>query len=101
MMTVLSPAWSSDRPGHLQVNGEQLCLVAVHAHPDDESSKGAGIAAKYAAEGIRTILVTCTGGEAGDVLNAAIEPPADMGAHRRKELDRSVEILGYSKLYLL
>ncbi|MCA1830592.1 MAG: PIG-L family deacetylase, partial [Actinobacteria bacterium] len=41
------------------------CLLQVHAHPDDESSKGAGVTARYGAEGVRTVLVTCTGGEAG------------------------------------
>src|ERR1051326_7995142 len=50
-----------------------LCVLSVHAHPDDEASKGAATMARYGAEGIRTVLVTCTGGEAGDILN----PEAD------------------------
>jgi len=75
--------------------------MQVHAHPDDEASKGAGVAARAAAEGIRTVLVTCTGGEAGDILNKAIPEPEDLGVVRRAELDASVAILGYSKLYLL
>jgi mycothiol S-conjugate amidase len=78
-----------------------LTLLQVHAHPDDEASKGAGVAAKYADEGVRTILVTCTGGEAGELLNKSIPEPADLAATRRAELDESVRILGYSKLYLL
>jgi len=47
--------------------GNPLCMLAVHAHPDDEASKGAGTVAKYTAEGIRCVLVCCTGGEAGDI----------------------------------
>ena len=51
-----------------------LCLLTLHAHPDDEASKGSATVAKYAAEGVRTVLVCCTGGEAGEVLNKAIQP---------------------------
>jgi mycothiol S-conjugate amidase len=47
----------------------QLRLLAVHAHPDDEASKGAASMARYAAEGVEVMVVTCTGGERGDVLN--------------------------------
>src|SRR4051794_41920054 len=43
-----------------------LTLMAVHAHPDDECSSTGGVLAKYAAEGVRTIVVTCTNGELGD-----------------------------------
>lgn len=45
------------------------CIVAVHAHPDEEASKGAATIARYHREGVITVLVTCTGGEAGAVLN--------------------------------
>ena len=48
---------------------EQLRLMAVHAHPDDESSKGAATMARYVAEGARVLVATCTGGERGSVLN--------------------------------
>ena len=44
-------------------------LMAVHAHPDDESSKGAATTAKYVAEGVDVMVATCTGGERGSVLN--------------------------------
>ncbi len=53
----------------------RLCLLTVHAHPDDESSKGAGTVARYHAEGVHTVLVCCTGGEAGDILNPAMDRP--------------------------
>lgn len=83
---------------------EQLCLLAIHAHPDDEASKGAGTAARYSHEGVHTVLVTCTGGEAGDILNPAVDTDevrdrlADV---RMEELLRATEIIGYDALHLL
>ena len=50
-------------------------LLAIHAHPDDESSKGAGTVAYYADQGVRCVLVVATGGEAGDILNSAMDRP--------------------------
>jgi mycothiol S-conjugate amidase len=88
----------------MRAMSEPLCLLQVHAHPDDEASKGAGTTAKYAAEGVRNVLVTCTGGEAGDILNPAADTPevrADLPAVRIKELEDSVAILGYASLHLL
>ncbi|HEX5367327.1 MAG TPA: mycothiol conjugate amidase Mca [Acidimicrobiales bacterium] len=82
----------------------RLCLLTVHAHPDDEASKGAGTVARYHAEGVRTVLVTCTGGEVGDILNPAMDRPdvvADLPAIRRRELARSAEIIGYDEVVLL
>ena len=82
-----------------------LCLLTVHAHPDDESSKGAGTVARYHAEGVRTVLVCCTGGEAGDILNPAMDQPtrckADIAAVRRAELDRAAAIIGYDEVVML
>jgi mycothiol S-conjugate amidase len=82
----------------------ELCLMTVHAHPDDEASKGAGSVARYHAEGVHTVLVTCTGGEAGDILNPAMDRPevrADIAEVRRQELDRSAQIIGYDEVALL
>jgi mycothiol S-conjugate amidase len=82
----------------------RLCLLTVHAHPDDEASKGACTVAKYHAEGVRTVLVCCTGGEQGDILNPAMDTPEvrdDIAAVRRKELDRSAEIIGYDRVVML
>ena len=73
-------------------------LLAFHAHPDDESSKGAGTVARYADAGVRSILVTATGGEAGDILNPAMDRPGvadDLPAIRRGELEEAARILGY------
>src|SRR6202050_4498853 len=52
-----------------------LRLMAVHAHPDDESSKGAATMARYAREGVDVLVATMTGGERGDILNKAMERP--------------------------
>ena len=66
-----------------------LRLLSVHAHPDDEASKGAATVAKYAAEGIRGVLVCCTGGEEGEILNPAVDTPevrANLHEVRMQEL---------------
>ena len=83
---------------------EQLCILQVHAHPDDEASKGAGSTAKYHAQGVRNVLVCCTGGEAGDILNPAADVPeirADLPAVRMAELQASADVLGYEVVHLL
>jgi mycothiol S-conjugate amidase len=82
----------------------QRCILTVHAHPDDESSKGAATIARYASEGIRTVLVCCTGGEAGDILNEdadSEEARTDLAAVRSRELDAAVAVIGYHRLYKL
>ena len=83
-----------------------LTLMAVHAHPDDEATSTGGILARYASEGIRTVLVTCTNGELGDGHEASKpgDPAHDEAwvvAKRRSELEASCEILGVSLLELL
>lgn len=81
-----------------------LRLLHVHAHPDDESSKGAATTAKYVAEGVEVMVATCTGGERGDILNPALadDPQAlhDLPAVRRKEMARAAEILGIRHTWL-
>jgi mycothiol S-conjugate amidase len=77
---------------------EQLRLMAVHAHPDDESSKGAATMARYVDEGVDVLVVSCTGGERGDVLNPklAAQPELlrDMPEMRRKEMAAAAAALG-------
>ncbi|MFA4841247.1 MAG: mycothiol conjugate amidase Mca [Agrococcus sp.] len=79
-------------------------LLAVHAHPDDESSKGAGTLARYAAEGAQVTVVSCTGGESGSVLNAGFEPKhraaRDMTALRRVEMEQARAALGVDHVWL-
>ena len=78
-------------------------LLFVHAHPDDEASKGAATAAMYVDQGAEVTLVTCTGGEAGDVLNpkAAAVDRAAMAAVRSRELAAAVAAIGFTRTYEL
>jgi mycothiol S-conjugate amidase len=109
--------WGSHRPrpgeawAFRQVEGhdeeievaEQLRLMAVHAHPDDESSKGAATMARYVAEGVQVLVVTCTGGERGSVLNPKMDRPevlADITNIRRAEMDAARAILGVDQAWL-
>jgi mycothiol S-conjugate amidase len=74
-----------------------LRLMAVHAHPDDESSKGAAAMARYLSEGVEAMVVTCTGGERGDVLNPAAQAEVDergLLAVRRDEMARAAAVIG-------
>ena len=82
---------------------EQLRLMNVHAHPDDESSKGAATTARYVAEGVDVHVVTCTGGERGSVLNPNMDRPdvlANISEIRRAEMARAREILGVTQDWL-
>jgi mycothiol S-conjugate amidase len=82
---------------------ERLRLMAVHAHPDDESSKGAASMARYVAEGVDVLVVTCTGGERGSVLNPKLDRPEiwqDITEIRRREMDLAREILGVRQAWL-
>ena len=75
----------------------QLHAMFVHAHPDDESSKGASTMARYAKEGYRVSVVTLTDGRAGEILNPAMDRPGILDRLpevRREELERALEILG-------
>jgi mycothiol S-conjugate amidase len=76
-------------------------LLAIHAHPDDESSKGAATVARYAAAGVHCVLVTATGGEAGDILNPAMDRPdvkERLAEYRRQELAEAAGIIGYHEV---
>lgn len=80
-----------------------LRLMHVHAHPDDESSKGAASTAKYVAEGIDVHVVTCTGGERGSVLNPKMDRPdvlENISEIRRAEMEAAREILGVTQDWL-
>ena len=81
-----------------------LRLLAVHAHPDDESSKGAGSYAYYRSIGAEVMIVSCTGGERGDVQNEALEARAmaerDMAGLRRIEMARAQAVLGVEHRWL-
>ena len=98
-----------DRP-----DAPPLTLLTIHAHPDDEASKGAPTCARYRAEGVATVLVCCTGGEEGDLHNPALAEPggpfhglegdarkAKMAEVRPLELARSVEVIGFTEAVML
>ncbi len=79
-------------------------IVALHAHPDDESSKGAATISRYHDLGARSVLVTATGGEAGEILNPEAATPAaraDLAAVRRSELREAAGIIGYDDVVML
>jgi mycothiol S-conjugate amidase len=86
------------------VSSEQLRLMAIHAHPDDESSKGAATMARYVDEGVDVLVVTCTGGERGSILNPALQGRPEIEANiaeiRRGEMDRARAILGVRQDWL-
>jgi mycothiol S-conjugate amidase len=89
-------------------------LLTVHAHPDDEASKGAPTVARYHAAGVRTVLVCCTGGEEGDLHNPTLREPgqpfhgltsdeerAAVAARRESELSASAAAIGYDEVVML
>ena len=82
---------------------EQLRLVCVHAHPDDESSKGAATMARYVREGIDVLVVTLTDGSRGSVLNPALDNPetrANITEIRAREMDTARDILGVRQVFM-
>ena len=91
------------REGPEKVMAEKLRMMAVHAHPDDESSKGAATMAKYVAEGHEVMVVTLTGGERGSILNPAMERSdvlENMTEFRRQEMAEAARILGVQHRWL-
>jgi N-acetyl-1-D-myo-inositol-2-amino-2-deoxy-alpha-D-glucopyranoside deacetylase len=81
----------TDRPAHR--------LLLVHAHPDDETIGTGATMAKYVAEGAGVTLVTCTGGERGEVLvpelaHLAYDRDDALAEHRRGELEDAMKALG-------
>ena len=83
--------------------GDKLRLLHVHAHPDDESSKGAASTAQYVEQGVEVMVATCTGGERGSILNPAMDRPdviARLTDVRRSEMDAARDILGIRQTWL-
>ncbi len=92
----------------------RLTLLTVHAHPDDEASKGAPTLAKYHAQGVHTVLVCCTGGEEGDLQNPSLraegqpfhgltpeEEKAKVASMRAAELAASAAVIGFDEVVML
>ncbi len=91
-----------------------LCILTIHAHPDDEASKGAPTLAMYGAHGVRTVLVCCTGGEEGDLQNPGLREPGQpfhgltpeqekvvLAELRPVELAQSAAIIGFDEVVML
>ena len=79
-------------------------LLTIHAHPDDEASKGAATVAAYHEAGVHCTLVCCTGGEEGEILNPAMNRPEVVDRLvevRAAELRRATEIIGYDEVVML
>jgi mycothiol S-conjugate amidase len=89
-------------------------VLTVHAHPDDEASKGAPTLARYHAEGVRTVLVCCTAGEEGELHNPSLREPGQpfhglepeqeralLAQLRPLELARSAEVIGFDEVVML
>ena len=86
------------------LNNNDFTLLAVHAHPDDESISTGGILAKYSAKGFRTVLAYGTRGEAGEILNpefVAPEPGLNLKEIRAIELEAAVKVLAVGSVYFL
>lgn len=86
------------------MTNKNRCLLAIHAHPDDESSKGAGTMAHYAAQGVRVVLMCATGGEEGEILNPRMDRPGikeRMSEIRAAELETACDLLGVERIYQL
>ncbi len=89
---------------HEREGEKALCLMTIHAHPDDEASKGAPTVARYHDQGAKTVLVCCTGGEAGSILNPAMDSDENrkrLSEIRMGELEQSRRIIGYDAVELL
>ena len=97
-----------------QVSEQRRCVLTVHAHPDDEASKGAPTLAMYHEQGVYTVLVCCTGGEEGDLQNPALRaegqpfhgltPEQDklkLAELRPAELAESARIIGFDEVDML
>lgn len=93
---------------------EPRTILTVHAHPDDEASKGAPTFAKYHADGVHTILVCCTGGEEGDLQNPTLreagqpfheltpeQERALVASMRPAELAASAAVIGFDEVVML
>ena len=100
--------------GHPRETADSPTIMTVHAHPDDEASKGAPTLARYAAQGCRTVLVCCTGGEEGDLQNPSLREPGQpfhgldegqerdlLASVRPRELAESAAVIGFGTIEML
>ncbi len=76
-------------------------LLAIYAHPDDESFGSGGMLAHYAAQGARVGLVTATRGEIGEIADSGLATSDNLGDVREKELRNAADALGVTDLEIL
>ncbi|HEX9000253.1 MAG TPA: PIG-L family deacetylase, partial [Blastocatellia bacterium] len=79
----------------------ELALLAVLAHPDDESLVAGGTLAKYAAEGWHTALLCATRGDWGPISDDALADYSNLGEVRERELRAACQVLGVGWLRFL
>jgi mycothiol S-conjugate amidase len=104
----------SETPTNRSIGGDPLTVLTIHAHPDDEASKGAPTLAKYHAEGVCTVLVCCTGGEEGDLQNPGLRDEGQpfhglspeqerelVASMRADELAASAAVIGFDEVVML
>lgn len=95
---------AAEAPNMIGAMTHGLTLLTVHAHPDDETISTGGVMARYAAEGIRVVCVTCTGGEHGEIVVPELDTPdnhARLAEIRADELRRALARLGNVESRLL
>src|SRR6266487_7170225 len=101
-VTTTSPGSGQRLPGRTSEMNKKLKLLAVLAHPDDESLGFGGTIAKYAAEGVATYLTTATRGERGRFgPDGKRGEPEQVGRVREAELRDAAAVLGIREVSLL
>jgi N-acetyl-1-D-myo-inositol-2-amino-2-deoxy-alpha-D-glucopyranoside deacetylase len=85
----------------MQAGRSSRTLLAVHAHPDDETITMGGTLARYSAEGVRSVVVTCTTGDLGEVRDPTLPTAIGVGALRQRELEAATRRLGVSRVVQL
>ena len=80
---------------------DRKIVLAIFAHPDDESLACGGTLARLADAGVRVVLMCGSRGESGSISNPALVPDGDLGRVRTSELGRAAEILGITDLLVM
>ena len=76
-------------------------LLAVFAHPDDETFGGGGLLARYAAEGVRVSMVCAPRGEVGEISDPSLATRENLGEVRERELRDACRVLGIEEPIIL
>src|SRR5437667_301369 len=76
-------------------------ILAVFAHPDDESLACGGTLARAADAGATVVLLCATRGESGSISNPELVPEGDLGAVRARELQDAAAVLGIADVLIM